>query len=360
MSIKDKCRFPNLVVFNSVANDSSPLQDAVNTALEQKLPLRITGEGSKSFLYTGDITVPLLTTSDHKGVIEYRPEELVITVRAGTKLTELRDITAEHGQMWACDPPLFDGRGTVGGAIASGWCGPGRPWYGTVRDSLLGVEMINGYGELLRFGGKVIKNVAGFDVARLLGGSQGTLGVLLSASLKLLPIPEQTRSIATSLNSQECTSLISQYTRKTSSLSGTCYFDGKLYLRFTGVAAAVNRDMKAFESNAEIDPQFWQKLRDHTLPFFADDKALWRISLSRNSSFHDEDTQELEEFLVEWDGSLLWCKTQNSTRPTISTKPYAIRSFRNVKHETSQSSKYAHRLKHAFDPQRIFNPGVEL
>lgn len=341
-------------------DDFSPLHDAVKTALEQKRPLRITGDGSKSFLYTGDTTVPLLTTSDHKGVIEYRPEELVISVRAGTKLSELRDITAEHGQMWACDPPLFDGRGTVGGAIASGWCGPGRPWFGTVRDSLLGIEMINGYGELLRFGGKVIKNVAGFDVARLLGGSQGTLGILLSANLKLLPAPEHTRSIATSLNSQDCTSLISQYSRKTSTLSGTCYIDGKLYLRFTGVAAAVDKDMKAFESNEEIDPQFWLKLRDHKLPFFADDKALWRVSLSRDSLFHGEDTDELKEFLVEWNGSLLWCKTQNSVRPTISMKPHAIRSFRNVKHETSQSSKHAHRLKLAFDPQKIFNPGVVL
>ncbi|MYD45413.1 MAG: glycolate oxidase subunit GlcE [Gammaproteobacteria bacterium] len=343
-----------------MTNDSSQLQEAVNAALEQKQPLRITGDGSKSFLYTGDTTVPLLATSDHKGVIEYRPEELVITVRAGTKLSELREITAEHGQMWACDPPLFDGRGTVGGAISSGWCGPGRPWYGTVRDSLLGVEMINGYGDPLRFGGKVIKNVAGFDVSRVLAGSQGTLGVLLSASLKLLPVPEHTRSIATSVSSQESTSLISQYTKRTSTLSGTCYFDGMLYLRFTGVAAAVDHDMQAFEANEEIDPQFWQKLRDHTLPFFADDKALWRVSLSRSSLFHGEDSNELEEFLVEWNGCLLWCKTQNSKFPTISMKPHAIRGFRNIKHETSRSTKYAHRLKHAFDPHKIFNPGVVL
>ncbi|MCY3540989.1 MAG: glycolate oxidase subunit GlcE [Gammaproteobacteria bacterium] len=340
--------------------ESSPLQDAVNTAIGQNQQLRITGEGSKSFLYAGDTTIPLLPTSDHKGVIEYRPEELVITLRAGTKLSELREITAEHGQMWACDPPLFDGRGTVGGAIASAWCGPGRPWFGSVRDSLLGVEMINGYGELLRFGGKVIKNVAGFDVARLLAGSQGTLGVLLSASLKLLPIPEHTRSIATSLNSQESTSMISQYAKKTSTLSGTCYFDGQLYLRFTGVAAAVDHDMRAFESNEEIDPQFWLKLRDHTLPFFEDDQALWRVSLPRSTVFLGENTEDIEEFLAEWNGSLLWCKTKNSLRPTISAKPQSIRSFRNIKHEPSQSSKYAHRLKHAFDPKKIFNPGVVL
>ena len=341
-------------------DDFTRLQDAVNTALEQNLPLRISGDGSKSFLYSGDTTLPILATSDHTGVIEYRPEELVITVRAGTRLSELRKVTAEHGQMWACDPPVFDGRGTIGGAIASGWCGPGRPWYGSIRDSLLGVEMINGYGERLRFGGKVIKNVAGFDVARLLGGSQGTLGVLLSASLKLLPAPEHTRSIATSVSLKESSSLIARYTRKTSTLSGTCFLDGKLYLRFTGVAAAVDRDMKTFESNDEIDPQFWQKLRDHTLPFFSDEKPLWRISLSRGSTYLGEKFDELEDVLVEWNGSLLWCKTQNSIRPTISMTPHSIQSFRNIQQTTSQSSKYAHRLKYAFDPQKIFNPGVVL
>ena len=158
-------------------DDTSRLREAVAAALESHQPIRIAGSSSKSFLYSGDAAAPLLATSDHSGVVEYRPEELVITVRSGTSLSELKQVVAEHGQMWACDPPEFDGHGTVGGAIASGWCGPGRPWYGSVRDSLLGIELINGYGEVLRFGGKVIKNVAGFDVSRVLAGSNGTLGV---------------------------------------------------------------------------------------------------------------------------------------------------------------------------------------
>ena len=340
--------------------DASPLIEAVNSALAQKQPVRITGEGSKSFLYSGDTTVPLLTISDHKGVIEYRPEELVITVRAGTRLSEFKEITAEHGQMWACDPPEFDGRGTVGGAIASGWCGPARPWHGSLRDSLLGVELINGRGEPLRFGGKVIKNVAGFDVSRLLAGSQGTLGVILSASLKLLPIPEHTRSVAVPCSSHESASIVSQFARKTSTLTGSCYLDGTLYLRFTGVAAAVVADMQDFASNNEIDPKFWRELRDHALPFFAVDNPLWRISFSRGVSYHSEVKDQSNEYLAEWNGSLLWCKTQNSVCPIISVNPCSVRSFRNIKHEPMQPSKYTLRLKHAFDPQKIFNPGVVL
>lgn len=340
--------------------DISPLYEAVNTALTQNQPVRIIGVGSKSFLYSGDTTLPLLAVSDHKGVIEYRPEELVITVRAGTLLSEIDEITAEHGQMWACDPPKFDGRGTVGGAIACGWCGPGRPWYGSLRDSLLGVELINGFGELVRFGGKVIKNVAGFDVSRLMAGSQGTLGVILSASLKLLPLPEHTRSIAMTCSSPDAATLIAGYARQTSTLSGSCYVDGTLYLRFTGVAAAVAQDMRAFASEHEIDSKFWRELRDHMLPFFADDKPLWRISLGRGAWYGGEETDHDLDYLVEWNGSLLWGKTQNSVCPTISTHANSVRGFRNVEHEAKQQTKYALRLKHAFDPKQIFNPGVVL
>ncbi|MXZ44951.1 MAG: glycolate oxidase subunit GlcE [Gammaproteobacteria bacterium] len=343
-----------------MSEQSSRLYEAVNTALAQKQSVRIIGDGSKSFLYVGDTTAPLLNVSDHKGVIEYRPEELVITVRAGTRLSELKDIVASQGQMWACDPPQFDGRGTVGGAIASGLCGPGRPWFGSLRDSLLGVELINGFGDSLRFGGKVIKNVAGFDVSRLLAGSQGTLGIVLSASLKLLPLPEQTRSIAVSCSSHESASVIAQYTKKTSTLTGTCYFNGTLYLRFSGVAAAVENDMRDFTSSTEIDPKFWQELRDHSTTFFADDVPLWRITLSRGSWYHEEDPDQSTASLAEWNGTLLWYKTENAVRPNLSMTPYSVCSFRNVKHKPVEPSKYSLRIKHAFDPQNIFNPGVVL
>lgn len=339
-------------------DDTSRLCEAVNEAVAQQQPVRIIGEGSKTFLYSGDTTAPLLITSDHNGVIEYRPEELVVTVRAGTSLSELRDITATQGQMWACDPPEFGGAGTVGGAIASGWCGPGRPWYGSVRDSLLGVELINGYGEPLRFGGKVIKNVAGFDVSRLLAGSRGSLGVILSASLKLLPKPEHTRTAAMSCSLKESFDVIAQYARKTSTLTGTCYFDDTLYLRFAGVRPAVDQNMLEFTSHEEIDPKIWLEIRDQTHSYFVDDQPLWRVSFPRGTRYQEEVPDA--EHLAEWNGSLVWYKTQTRIRPITKIKPYSVQSFRNIEHETPQINKYATRLKHAFDPQRIFNPRVVL
>ncbi len=337
-------------------DDTSRLCEAVMEAVTQKRPVRIIGEGSKTFLYSGDKSTPLLETSDHNGVIEYRPEELVVTVRSGTPLSELRHVTGAHGQMWACDPPEFGGHGTVGGAIASGWCGPGRPWYGSVRDSLLGIELINGYGELLRFGGKVIKNVAGFDVSRLLAGSRGSLGVLLSASLKLHPRPEYTRTAAKSCNFREGSKVIAQYARKTSTLTGTCYFDDTLYLRFAGEKPAVDDDMREFASNEEIDPKFWFEIRDHSHPFFVDELPLWRVSLPRGTGYQKDVSNN--QSLAEWNGCLVWYKTPTPIRPSLKLKPSVMQSFRNIEHETSRSSKYAVRLKHAFDPQKIFNPGV--
>ena len=341
-------------------DDLSRLQEAINVAITNQQPMRIAGHGSKSFQYPGDASAPLLATSDHTGVVEYRPEELVVTVRAGTSLAELKHVVSEHGQMWACDPPEFGGRGTVGGAIASGWCGPGRPWHGSLRDSLLGVELLNGFGEQLRFGGKVIKNVAGFDISRLLAGSNGTLGVILSASLKLLPAPESTRSVAVPCTESESAQLVTQYSRKTSSLTGTCFFSDILYLRFAGVAAAVEDDVLSFDSSSEVDPKFWDELRDHVLPFFADERPLWRVSLERGASYQGENATQNTEYLAEWNGSLVWLKTESTNRPTISIAPNIVRDFRNVKYENPISTKYASRLKHSFDPKKIFNPGVVL
>ena len=186
------------------------------------------------------------------------------------------------------------------------------------------------------------------------------LGSILSASLKLLPISEITRTVAVSCSSQESAQVVAQYARKTSTLTGTSYFDEILYLRFAGVAAAVEDDMHAFTAHNEIDPKFWHELRDHTLPFFADSKPLWRISFPRGSWYHGEEGDLGVEYLTEWNGSLLWFKTQSSKCPNISRTPSSVRSFRNVRHELPRPSKYALRLKRAFDPQQIFNPGVHV
>ena len=171
---------------------SEAFLQAVANARADGQRLSIVGSGSKSAL-TGDANsaeARLLSTVEHRGIVDYRPDELVVTVRTGTPLRELNQTLAREGQMLGCEPPEFRGLGTVGGVVAAGLAGPGRVWRGGVRDTVLGVEMINGQAERLRFGGQVMKNVAGFDISRLQAGAFGMLGLLLEVSLKVLPQPQ--------------------------------------------------------------------------------------------------------------------------------------------------------------------------
>src|SRR5579883_854597 len=168
--------------------DSRSLREQIRAAAEARRPLRFRAGGSKDF-YGGPLEGELLDVSGLSGVSEYEPTELVITAKAGTALVEIERVLSEHGQMLAFEPPRFEGRATLGGAVAAGLSGPRRAYCGAVRDFVLGVEMIDGRGELLRFGGKVIKNVAGFDVSRLMAGSLGTLGLITEVTLKTVPQP---------------------------------------------------------------------------------------------------------------------------------------------------------------------------
>ncbi|MEX5452570.1 glycolate oxidase subunit GlcE, partial [Stutzerimonas stutzeri] len=172
-----------------IANDASALLlDQVNQALAAKTPLRIQGSGSKAFLGRA-AEGQLLDVREHRGIVSYDPTELVVTARAGTPLAELEATLDEAGQMLPCEPPHFGEGATVGGMIAAGLSGPRRPWSGSVRDFVLGSRVITGQGKHLRFGGEVMKNVAGYDLSRLMAGSFGCLGVLTEISLKVLPKP---------------------------------------------------------------------------------------------------------------------------------------------------------------------------
>ena len=336
------------------SDDSDRLLEAVRDAREAHETLTILGHGSKSFLLPSR-QGSLLATTEHNGVLEYVPDELVITVRAGTTLAELEETVGVEGQMVASEPPRFSNRGTVGGAIAAGLSGPARPWYGSLRDSLLGVELINGRGERLQFGGKVIKNVAGFDVTRLMAGSFGTLGVLLSASLKLMPRPQSSMTISLECSEIDAHQLLLDLTRKPSSLSATCFHDNLLTLRFSGAASAVESDIRSFPQSTIADSDVWQKLRDQSHAFFDANQPLWRVSIERGSLF-----QNVNQFsmLSEWGGSLVWLKTDSDETPDLHGSVGEATGFRNVPYRPRALAKYSARIKNAFDPQGIFNTGV--
>ncbi|UJP02208.1 MAG: glycolate oxidase subunit GlcE, partial [Nitrosomonas sp.] len=166
-------------------------QAIIRAAAESKTLLRIHGGGTKDFYGNpaGEQNSTLLDMTDYHGIVDYEPTELVITARAGTRLADLEAVLDQHGQMLAFEPPYFGAAATLGGCVAAGLSGPRRAAAGSVRDFVLGVRMLDGKSEDLHFGGQVMKNVAGYDVARLMAGSMGTLGVLLEVSLKVLPKP---------------------------------------------------------------------------------------------------------------------------------------------------------------------------
>lgn len=316
--------------------------------------LAISGHDSKAFRYTpsGDA---VLKTLDHRGIVEYRPDELVISVRAGTPLNELNQVVAEHNQILPPDPPQFDGRGTVGGAVATATTSPSMPWLGGIRDSLLGTQLINGKGEQLKFGGKVIKNVAGYDISRLLAGSLGTLGVVLDATFKLLPKPEATRTVAKQCSAVDAHRLVSRLNRVPGTLSCTCFFEETLSLRFSGSARAVSSEINRIDEVKDVDNvSFWEQLRDHDHPFFFGDEPLWCLLLDRGRFFEcDQDVN----YLSEWNGTRVWLRSQEDLRRYRMQASLVI-PYRNAERPDRNISKYAARLKKAFDPHNTFNPGI--
>ncbi|MFW6094392.1 MAG: glycolate oxidase subunit GlcE, partial [Pseudomonadota bacterium] len=214
------------------------LCDEVRRAREAGEAVRITGAGSKGFLCRGHPqrggAVRELDVGGHRGIVDYRPEELVLTARAGTPLAEIAGVLAESGQALPFEPPRFQGRGTLGGAVACGLSGPGRPWRGAVRDAVLGVEMVNGLGEHLRFGGQVMKNVAGYDVSRLQTGAFGTLGVLLAVSVRVMPVPAAEETRVFELDARAALERCRAWARGPYPITATAHLDGRLHVRLSG------------------------------------------------------------------------------------------------------------------------------
>jgi glycolate oxidase FAD binding subunit len=339
------------------------LAEQVRDASAQGRALRLHGYDSKDFLgHRNDEHEPL-DLKDHRGIVRYEPTELVITVRGGTPLAEVEQALAENGQMLAFEPPYFDGKGSIGGAIASGLGGPRRPWGGAPRDLLLGVVLLDGQGRVLRFGGEVMKNVAGYDVSRLMAGALGTLGALLEVSIKVLPAPAVERTLVLALPHEAAMRRMRDLARQPAPLSGACYWDDRLYLRLSGNRSSVDAWQKQIGGDAGEGIGFWQELRDHRLSFFADRQPLWRLSLAPA-------TPRLEcehRVLTDWGGAQRWVHSDmppHTIRDEVAkTGGHAILFRHGDKtvpafHPLNVVRERLHRgLKQTFDPNGILNPG---
>ncbi len=282
---------------------SGELAERVREAAAKGTPLAPIGGGTKSF-YGEPVEAEPLDVSGHRGVVHYEPTELVLTARAGTPLAEIEVVLAEHGQMLACEPPHFGDGATLGGAVAAGLSGPRRPWAGALRDHVLGVRVLDAQGHVGRFGGEVMKNVAGYDVARLMTGSLGTLGVILEVSLKVLPLPADERTVTLSELSEKLRERVEEALRAGTPITGAAHDDGRALIRIGGAASAVAAGIERLGGVIADNEEFWPALRDHRLSFFAQPagERLWRIALPPGAPDLGLDGPEL----ADWGGQLRW------------------------------------------------------
>lgn len=366
----------------SVALDPAvrPLREAVLQAAASGQSLCLRGTGSKRFLGGPEKGASLVLTG-LSGISSYEPTELVVTARAGTPLAELEAVLAERGQCLAFEPPRYSGTtpegkpslGTVGGMVAAGLAGPARAAVGGVRDFVLGATLLNGKGELLSFGGQVMKNVAGYDVSRLLAGSMGVLGVICEVSLKVLPIAPASLTLRFDMDQATALQRLNEWAGQPLPLSASAWWDGVLVLRLRGAQAAVVSAYRRLGGEVIPEPlasTFWDGLRDQRDDFFlgaakamAGGASLWRLSVPATAP-------KLElggEQLIEWGGALRWVVSSapvgamqsaaaqawghaslfRSAIPRAERPPYA--------HLSAPLLRIHRDLKRAFDPSGVFN-----
>ena len=297
-------------------------REQILNAAKNKSPLSIQGGGTKSW-YGNPNNHAKLDTRSYSGILEYQPEELVITACAGTPLKEVEAALKEKNQVLAFEPPHFGENATFGGAIAAGLAGPGRITVGNFRDFVLGTRILDGKGQDLSFGGKVMKNVAGYDVSRLLPGSLGTLSLLLEASVKVLPKPAATATLRCQISQKKALKALNEWAGQPLPLSASCWIgsakggDGELTFRLAGAAAAVKAAIplmsslvNAVEIGHEAAENFWNDLREQKLSAFSNlgiDETLYRLALPAAcgpiaiSGANDE-------IILEWHGQQRWVK----------------------------------------------------
>ncbi len=343
--------------------DYGDIAARIETARRRHTPLRIRGGGSKDFLGRAAIG-EVLDVSACRGVVDYDPSELVITVRAGTPLAEVEALLARNGQSLPFEPPSFSSATTMGGVTAAGLSGPRRPWAGSVRDYVLGTVCVNGRGELLSFGGRVMKNVAGYDVSRLMTGALGTLGVLVEISFKVLPAPRVERTRAFEFDEARAIEFMAEAGLTPVPLSASCYLDGRLEVRLSGTEAGVRaaQDVLGGEP-VEPDDAPWQALRHQRHAFFDGDAPTWRVSLPPAAAPLDLP----QPVLTEWGGALRWVRGDIDARAlqaTVAKQGGVATLYRHGDRDgevnpppDDVTRRLFTRLKDSFDPDRILNPG---
>ncbi len=323
--------------------------------------IEIIGGGSKRF-YGESLEALPVDVSAHSGVIDYDPAELVITLRAGCKLREVEALLTEHRQMFGFEPPCYGQDATIGGMVASGLAGPRRAFAGSIRDFVLGVKILDGHGEINQFGGRVIKNVAGFDVSRLMVGSLGTLGVILEVSIRVIPVYELESTLAFEhASADEHIRWINELGSEPYPISASSWLAGRSRLRLSGSAEGVQH--AAGQLGGEPAESCWAELKEQSLDFFDSEQPLTRISLPPASPDMLGEVPQL----IEWGGAQRWTSGEvdiPSLRLEAEALSGSVCAFKRhgadvpVFHSLPPAMlKLQRSIKSSFDPAGIFNPG---
>ncbi len=339
------------------------VQQQITAARDSGQALRVVGANSKAF-YGREVIGQTLSLCDYSGIVEYEPTELYITVKAGTTVAEVEETLAASGQRLAFEPPRTSVDATIGGSIASGLSGPARPYFGSTRDFILGIKCINGMGKTMTFGGQVMKNVAGYDLSRLLTGSLGTLAVILEVSIKVLPVPKYEVTCSKALSMEDAIATLMEISVKPLPVSAAAFCDNHLYLRLSGSRSIVDEAIDALNFDIYQEGEhWWQQLRDYQCGLFQSTKPVWRLSLP---AFTKPDLGD-DACIMDWGGAQYWVETERCAKELFEQAKALGGSASLFKTDDNQQEKFQpltdaqlsiHKgLKQAFDPGNILNPG---
>lgn len=343
-------------------DDTTGIVEQVTEAFACGTALQIRGGNTREGLGCHRQGMPL-EIAGHSGIVDYEPNELVMTVRAGTTLEEIDATLADHGQILGFEPPRYSPASTLGGTLACNFSGPARPWLGSVRDAVLGIRLVNGRGEQLRFGGRVIKNVAGFDAARLQAGAFGALGVITELSFKVIPKPETSITLAHQRDAIASIRHMNELAATPAPVSGLAWTAGQEFIRLSGNASAVSAAARSIGGD-ETGDIIWQQLRDHDAALLGpeDSRALWRCSIKSTAEVLLDDAA-----VIDWAGALRLVRSDASleqmSEAARSAGGHVMRLSNNadgsefLQQPTTAVRRLHERLKEAFDPGGILNRG---
>ena len=341
------------------------LQSAIRDAAASRAPLRLRGGGSKDF-YGNEARGTVLDTRAYAGIVSYEPTELVVTARCGTRLSEVESVLEREGQCLPFEPPHFGAEATLGGCVAAGLSGPRRASAGAVRDFVLGTKIVDGRGRVMSFGGQVMKNVAGYDIARMLAGTLGTLALIAEVSLKVLPRPADELSLKLEMPLERALETMNRWAGRPLPITASAWHDGELAVRLSGSEVALRSAREAIGGTALDAPEaqaYWRAIREHTHPFFAGSEPLWRIAVPSAAGRLRVEGKTL----IEWGGGLRWLRSAagaGAVREVARELEGHATLFRAADKSAgafmplpAQLARLHRELKDVFDPAGILNPG---